>query len=88
MATVAVDPVVPERIHVYRGHGKRQFPQHQLIRNAGDVHKMARQDGQQVGVGHHFTRRKKLVDCEYHPALAPEQRQRLVNEAKKGARKN
>src|SRR5450830_1295100 len=53
----------------------------QVIGKAGDAHKMAWQDSQQVRVGDHFAGRKKLVHGENNATLATEQRQGLVHKA-------
>ena len=83
MGTVTVNPVVPERVDLDWRHWKRQFSQYQLIRDAGDADKMARQDCQQVGVGHHFAGGKKLIDRDYHAPLTSYLCQSVVNKAKR-----
>ena len=81
MPAVLLRAAVPHGIHMHRRHLKWQGPQHQLFGNTRDPHKVARQHGQQVGVGHHPAGCEKLVDGQHHLALAAQRGQRLIDEA-------
>ena len=81
MGAIALNPVMPKCIDMQRRHSKRQLAQHQFISDARDADKMARQHREQVGIGHHPARRKKLIHRQHHAPLAPQGSQRLVNKA-------
>ena len=70
MGTLRIDAPVPNRVYVDRCHVKRQRPLYQLFGNTRHTQKMFGQYREQVGVGDHPTRRKKLVDCQHNLPFA------------------
>ena len=61
--------LVPQHINVDDGHVERQGADDQFVAHIGHADEVARQHGQQVGLGHDAAGGEKLVHGEHDAAL-------------------